>query len=78
MYICKYTHTHTHTRVRTHTHMLTSLEPSSEEVQGSHMVPPLSPQVLEELESSLVLEGLAFLVVLVQFLGLEALQVTLL
>lgn len=30
--------------------------------------------VLEELESSLVLEGVAFLVVLAQFLGLEALQ----
>lgn len=30
--------------------------------------------VLEELESFLVLEGLAFLVVLAQFLGLEALQ----
>lgn len=31
--------------------------------------------VLGELESSLVLEGVAFLVVLAQFLGLEALQV---
>lgn len=30
--------------------------------------------VLEEVESSLVLEGVAFLVVLAQFLGLEALQ----
>lgn len=30
--------------------------------------------VLGELESSLVLEGVAFLVVLAQFLGLEALQ----
>lgn len=33
-----------------------------------------SMQVLGELESSLVLEGVAFLVVLAQFLGLEALQ----
>ena len=64
------------THMRAHTHcadpsgaFLSGLRSSGE----SHGV--LSRQVLGELESSLVLEGVAFLVVLAQFLGLEALQV---